>query len=133
MYQLETNPFTTKCWTSFTGFFIGDVVAQLLTAPEFVISRTLILAGYGFFIDAPAGNAFYVRSASALVPSSPSLSCARFDSGQRKPQHCSQTILHSCATAMSFLAVVWRYVLSLIALNSMLVPFWRRNEVSELS
>jgi hypothetical protein len=61
MHQLEKNPLTTKCWTSFTGFFIGDVVAQLLTEPHFTISRTLILAGYGFFIDAPAGNAFYVR------------------------------------------------------------------------
>ena len=67
MHQLETNPFTTKCWTSFTGFFIGDVVAQLLTEPDFAISRTLILAGYGFFIDAPAGNAFYVRSCTVLL------------------------------------------------------------------
>lgn len=61
MRNLEQHPLSTKCWTSFTGFFIGDVMAQLLTEPDFVISRTLILAGYGFFIDAPVGNAFYVR------------------------------------------------------------------------
>lgn len=61
MRNLEKYPLSTKCWTSFTGFFIGDVVAQALTEPEYALSRTLILAGYGFFIDAPAGNAFYVR------------------------------------------------------------------------
>jgi hypothetical protein len=59
--SLERNPLQTKCWTSCTGFMIGDITAQLLTEPDFVLSRTLILAGYGFFIDAPAGNAFYVR------------------------------------------------------------------------
>lgn len=68
MRNLEKYPLSTKCWTSFTGFFIGDVVAQALTEPEYVLSRTLILAGYGFFIDAPVGNAFYVRSISRHCP-----------------------------------------------------------------
>lgn len=57
--KLETHPLQTKCWTSFSGFFLGDVAAQLLTEPSFAIERTLILATYGFIIDAPAGNAFY--------------------------------------------------------------------------
>ena len=64
MQNLESRPLQTKCWTSLSGFLIGDVTAQLLTEPTFVLSRTLILAGYGFFIDAPAGNAFYVCSCS---------------------------------------------------------------------
>lgn len=77
MRNLEKYPLSTKCWTSFTGFFIGDVVAQALTEPEYAISRTLILAGYGFFIDAPVGNAFYVRSLSRH--------CARLLHASRSP------------------------------------------------
>ena len=59
--NLEAHPLQTKCWTSFSGFLIGDITAQVLTEPSFALSRALILALYGFFIDAPAGNAFYVR------------------------------------------------------------------------
>jgi hypothetical protein len=56
---LDEKPLVTKQWTSLSGFVIGDILAQLLTEPEFLVSRTLTLAGYGFFIDAVAGHHFY--------------------------------------------------------------------------
>jgi len=69
--NLETHPLQTKCWTSLSGFLIGDIAAQLLTEPTFVLSRALLLAGYGFFIDAPAGNAFYNWLDSNIEPDRP--------------------------------------------------------------
>lgn len=69
--NLEAHPLQTKCWTSFSGFLIGDITAQLLTEPTFVLSRALILAGYGFFVDAPAGNAFYNWLDSNIEPDHP--------------------------------------------------------------
>lgn len=69
--NLEARPLPTKCWTSLSGFLIGDVTAQLLTEPTYVLSRTLILAGYGFFIDAPAGHAFYNWLDANVEPGSP--------------------------------------------------------------
>jgi hypothetical protein len=59
--NLEAHPLATKQWTSFCGFLIGDVIAQLLTEQQYSPSRSLILASYGWLIDAPAGSAFYVR------------------------------------------------------------------------
>jgi hypothetical protein len=56
---LDERPLVTKQWTSLSGFVLGDILAQLLTEPDFLVSRTLILAAYGFFIDAVAGHHFY--------------------------------------------------------------------------
>jgi hypothetical protein len=56
---LDEKPLVTKQWTSLSGFVLGDILAQLLTEPEFLVSRTLTLAAYGFFIDAVAGHYFY--------------------------------------------------------------------------
>lgn len=42
-----------------SGFVLGDIAAQCLTEPDFLLSRTLILGAYGFFIDAVAGHHFY--------------------------------------------------------------------------
>lgn len=56
---LDEKPLVTKQWTSLSGFVLGDILAQLLTEPEFLVSRTLTLAAYGFFIDAVAGHHFY--------------------------------------------------------------------------
>lgn len=59
--NLQAHPLITKCFTSCIGFAVGDVTAQALTGggADFDPVRCLLLASYGFIIDAPAGNAFY--------------------------------------------------------------------------
>lgn len=68
---LQTHPLLTKCCTSCSGFLLGDILAQLLTDGMHIDPvRCLVLASYGFLIDAPAGNAFYDWLDANLFPNS---------------------------------------------------------------
>lgn len=49
----------TKALTSFTGFTIGDLIAQSLTGVSFDVWRCVRLSLYGLMVDGPMGHSFY--------------------------------------------------------------------------
>lgn len=51
MRNLEANPLITKCLTSFSGFLLGDLIAQGLAQDGWDPSRTFILAAYGVHLS----------------------------------------------------------------------------------
>ena len=71
--SLSTNPLTTKCFTSFTGFILGDGIAQLASKPldQYDYKRTARFAAFGFAIHAPGCHYFYRALDSIVFPSVP--------------------------------------------------------------
>jgi protein Mpv17 len=67
---LVTNPLLTKSFTSFTGFILGDGIAQLATkGPErYDYARTARFAAFGFCIHAPGCHYFYKALDSVVFP-----------------------------------------------------------------
>ena len=59
--QLEKNPMVVKALTSFTGFMIGDLLAQFFIEKkkEYDFYRTLRLASFGFFVHGTTSHWFY--------------------------------------------------------------------------
>ena len=51
--QLDVRPVLTKSLTSFTGFVVGDAIAQVSTGEKYNYWRTARFAAYGFCIHAP--------------------------------------------------------------------------------
>lgn len=56
---LDTRPLLTKSCTSFSGFIIGDSIAQYTTQPKYDALRTARFATYGFFIHGPLCHYLY--------------------------------------------------------------------------
>ncbi|CAM9718156.1 unnamed protein product [Discosporangium mesarthrocarpum] len=58
---LESNPLVVKAMTSFTGFTIGDILAQKFINPEdeYDFMRTARLASFGGLVHGPTGHYFY--------------------------------------------------------------------------
>lgn len=58
---LESNPIVTKAFTSFTGFAVGDLLAQFFIEKEadFDVKRFLRLASFGLLIHGPTSHYFY--------------------------------------------------------------------------
>ena len=52
---LEHHPVATKSATSFVGFLLGDVLAQIIVGADFDVARTLRLVLFGMFMDGPVG------------------------------------------------------------------------------
>lgn len=66
--SLAASPLLTKSFTSFTGFVLGDGIAQLATkgSDKYDFARTMRFAAFGFCIHAPGCHYFY-RALDALV------------------------------------------------------------------
>eukprot|EP00522_Entomoneis_paludosa_P015555 CAMPEP_0172447910 /NCGR_PEP_ID=MMETSP1065-20121228/7062_1 /TAXON_ID=265537 /ORGANISM="Amphiprora paludosa, Strain CCMP125" /LENGTH=186 /DNA_ID=CAMNT_0013199283 /DNA_START=633 /DNA_END=1193 /DNA_ORIENTATION=- len=59
---LETQPLLTKALTSFTGFTVGDILAQSFIEPadkDYDYMRTARLGSFGFLIHGTTGHFFY--------------------------------------------------------------------------
>jgi len=58
---LESHPITTKSFTSFFGFTIGDLLAQtgFEKGEDYDVKRTLRLVAFGFFIHGPTSHYWY--------------------------------------------------------------------------
>jgi protein Mpv17 len=69
--SVETRPVLTKSFTSFTGFVLGDTIAQLATSgnERFDYWRTARFAAFGFFIHAPGCHFFYQALDAVIFPS----------------------------------------------------------------
>ena len=57
--QLDVRPVLTKSLTSFTGFVVGDAIAQVSTGEKYNYWRTARFAAYGFCIHAPVCHVWY--------------------------------------------------------------------------
>ena len=71
---LSTNPVLAKSFTSFTGFILGDGIAQLATkAPDapYDYARTARFAAFGFTIHASGCHYFYRALDAMVFPSAP--------------------------------------------------------------
>ena len=70
---LATNPLLTKSFTSFTGFILGDGIAQLATkGPErYDYARTARFAAFGFTIHASGCHYFYKALDAIIFPGAP--------------------------------------------------------------
>ncbi len=76
---LSTQPVLTKACTSFTGFFLGDVLAQNFVEPpssSYDYGRTFRLASFGFLIHGPIGHHFYARL-DGLLPGTSAVTVAK--------------------------------------------------------
>mmetsp|Transcript_19658 Transcript_19658/g.33216 ORF Transcript_19658/g.33216 Transcript_19658/m.33216 type:complete len:200 (-) Transcript_19658:115-714(-) len=58
---LDSNPILTKALTSFTGFTVGDALAQNFVEKKekYDFARTARLASFGFLVHGPTGHFFY--------------------------------------------------------------------------
>ncbi|CAN0157477.1 unnamed protein product [Pylaiella littoralis] len=58
---LAAQPLLVKAMTSFTGFTIGDILAQKFISPEddYDFMRTLRLGSFGALVHGPTGHYFY--------------------------------------------------------------------------
>eukprot|EP00559_Dactyliosolen_fragilissimus_P009270 CAMPEP_0184855986 /NCGR_PEP_ID=MMETSP0580-20130426/1139_1 /TAXON_ID=1118495 /ORGANISM="Dactyliosolen fragilissimus" /LENGTH=191 /DNA_ID=CAMNT_0027350711 /DNA_START=128 /DNA_END=700 /DNA_ORIENTATION=- len=57
---LDKNPITAKACTSFVGFFLGDLLAQLfITKGPLDVKRLIVLSVFGFIYHGPSGHFFY--------------------------------------------------------------------------
>ena len=70
---LTTNPILTKSFTSFTGFILGDGIAQLASkGPEpYDYARTARFASFGFTIHASGAHFFYKALDAMVFPNAP--------------------------------------------------------------
>lgn len=70
---LTTNPVLTKSFTSFSGFILGDSIAQIATkGPEpYDYARTARFAAFGFTIHASGCHYFYKALDALIFPSAP--------------------------------------------------------------
>ena len=70
---LTTNPILTKSFTSFTGFILGDGIAQLASkGPEpYDYMRTARFATFGFTIHASGAHFFYKALDAMVFPNAP--------------------------------------------------------------
>jgi len=71
---LEAQPLLTKALTSFTGFTIGDFLAQKFIAEEgadYDVMRTIRLGSFGFLIHGTTGHYFYGMLDSKLPGTKP--------------------------------------------------------------
>jgi protein Mpv17 len=58
--KLETDPLIMKMLTSFTGFLLGDIIAQtLITKDDFDWFRLFRLSSFGFLIHGSSSHYFY--------------------------------------------------------------------------
>jgi len=58
--KLETDPLIMKMLTSFTGFLLGDIIAQtLITKGDFDFFRLFRLSSFGFLIHGSTSHYFY--------------------------------------------------------------------------
>ena len=69
--SLNTRPLLTKSCTSFTGFIIGDSIAQYSTEPKFDKWRTARFATYGFVMHGPLCHFLYELLDKASLLQSP--------------------------------------------------------------
>ncbi len=65
------RPLLTKSFTSFSGFVVGDAIAQLYAGEKYDYWRTARFAAYGFIIHAPACHAWYGILDSRVYPKAP--------------------------------------------------------------
>lgn len=65
---LDSRPLLTKACTSFTGFIIGDSIAQVATEPKYDPWRTARFASYGFCVHGPLCHYLYNMLDKVLVP-----------------------------------------------------------------
>ncbi|CAM9169623.1 unnamed protein product [Ascophyllum nodosum] len=58
---LASHPLFVKAMTSFTGFTVGDILAQKFISPEeeYDFARTLRLGSFGALVHGPTGHYFY--------------------------------------------------------------------------
>ena len=70
---LTTSPILTKSFTSFTGFILGDGIAQLASkGPEpYDYARTARFAAFGFTIHASGAHFFYKALDAMVFPNAP--------------------------------------------------------------
>jgi protein Mpv17 len=71
LHQLDTRPLLTKSFTSFSGFVVGDAIAQLYAGEKYDYWRTARFAAYGFIIHAPACHVWYGILDSRVYPKAP--------------------------------------------------------------
>lgn len=85
--SLAARPLLTKSLTSFTGFIVGDAIAQATSSqPRYDWRRTARFAAFGFLLHAPGCHVFY-RALDALVfPGAPTR--CRAESLLRGPPRC---------------------------------------------
>mmetsp|Transcript_50930 Transcript_50930/g.122789 ORF Transcript_50930/g.122789 Transcript_50930/m.122789 type:complete len:208 (+) Transcript_50930:1091-1714(+) len=60
--MLDAQPLLTKCLTSFTGFTVGDILAQVFIEDDgkpYDAARTLRMGSFGFLIHGSTGHYFY--------------------------------------------------------------------------
>lgn len=71
--SLATNPVLTKSFTSFTGFILGDGIAQIASKPlaQYDVKRTARFAAFGFCIHAPGCHFFYKALDAIIFPTVP--------------------------------------------------------------
>eukprot|EP00884_Botryococcus_braunii_P002251 jgi/Botrbrau1/12026/Bobra.0293s0003.1 len=75
---LKSRPLTTKCFTSMTGFFLGDTIAQHLSqqpprSPRHFHDwpRTARFMSFGFFLHAPSCHWFFEQLDRLVLPNAP--------------------------------------------------------------
>lgn len=71
---LDAQPILTKALTSFTGFTLGDILAQKFVSPSdepYDVMRTLRLGTFGFLIHGTTGHYFYGMLDSKLPGTKP--------------------------------------------------------------
>eukprot|EP01025_Chloroclados_australasicus_P036997 TRINITY_DN3768_c0_g1_i4.p1 TRINITY_DN3768_c0_g1~~TRINITY_DN3768_c0_g1_i4.p1 ORF type:complete len:357 (+),score=0.41 TRINITY_DN3768_c0_g1_i4:46-1116(+) len=72
LYQLQERPMLTKCVTSFIGFSLGDVTAQLLSStPKYDFMRTARMAVYGGVIMGPLAHHWFNLLDKVVLPHHP--------------------------------------------------------------
>ena len=72
--MLEAQPLLTKALTSFTGFTIGDMLAQKFVNDDgkpYDVMRTIRLGSFGFLIHGTTGHYFYGMLDSKLPGTAP--------------------------------------------------------------
>ena len=71
--SLAVNPLLTKSLTSFSGFILGDGIAQLATKgrENYDFARTARFAAFGFCIHAPGCHYFYHLLDAVVFPAAP--------------------------------------------------------------
>ena len=69
--QLDARPLTTKSFTSFFGFILGDGVAQIASGEKYDYWRTARFATYGLLVHGPLCHAWYGILDKNVMPRTP--------------------------------------------------------------
>eukprot|EP00210_Caulerpa_lentillifera_P002820 g2694.t1 len=75
---LDKNPIPVKSATSFFGFLLGDIFAQLVSGGDFEAVRTFRMVLFGVLMDGPIGHVWYSNIDRLVMPSEPTAPKAVF-------------------------------------------------------